>query len=189
MELKKAVPRPGELAERMYGMANAQGGLIIIGVEDSSLAVVGVPDAIPDLSALAGRKVIAVDADSARLHDFAKAATEAAAEGLNLQFCRVVINYDLPWSPQKIEQRIGRVHRIGQTQEVFVFNFCQAGSIEEQLLRDYVLHGGLIVGNADCGMKAFSQSFTALGTRLFPAYVFRPLPPDHPPWFHGPTTR
>src|SRR6266704_3378530 len=46
----------------------------------ATLAVVGVPDAIPDLSALAGRKVIAVDADSARLHDFAKAATEAAAE-------------------------------------------------------------------------------------------------------------
>ena len=46
----------------------------------ATLAVVGVPDAIPDLSALAGRKVIAVDADSARLHDFAKAATAAAAE-------------------------------------------------------------------------------------------------------------
>src|SRR5256714_7000574 len=46
----------------------------------ATVAVVGVPDAIPDLSALAGRKVIAVDADSARLHDFAKAATEAAAE-------------------------------------------------------------------------------------------------------------
>ncbi len=45
VELKKAVPRPGELAERMCGMANAQGGLIIIGVEDSSLTVVGVPDA------------------------------------------------------------------------------------------------------------------------------------------------
>ena len=44
VELKKAVPRPGELAERMCGMANAQGGLIIIGVEDSSLEVVGVPD-------------------------------------------------------------------------------------------------------------------------------------------------
>jgi predicted HTH transcriptional regulator len=45
VELKKAVPRPGELAERMCGMANAQGGVIIIGVEDSSLKVVGVPDA------------------------------------------------------------------------------------------------------------------------------------------------
>src|SRR5712692_7075698 len=45
VELKKAVPRPGELAERMCGMANAQGGLIIIGVEDSSLKIVGVPDA------------------------------------------------------------------------------------------------------------------------------------------------
>ena len=41
-------------------------------------------------------------------------ATEAAAEGVNLQFCSLVINYDLPWNPQRIEQRIGRCHRYGQ---------------------------------------------------------------------------
>ena len=42
------------------------------------------------------------------------AATEAAGEGINLQFCSLVINYDLPWNPQRIEQRIGRCHRYGQ---------------------------------------------------------------------------
>jgi superfamily II DNA or RNA helicase len=50
-------------------------------------------------------------------------ATEAAAEGLNLQFCNVVVNYDLPWNPQRIEQRIGRCHRYGQAFDVVVVNF------------------------------------------------------------------
>ena len=50
-------------------------------------------------------------------------ATEAAAEGLNLQFCSLVINYDLPWNPQRIEQRIGRCHRYGQKHDVVVVNF------------------------------------------------------------------
>lgn len=50
-------------------------------------------------------------------------ATEAAAEGLNLQFCSLVINYDLPWNPQRIEQRIGRCHRYGQKYDVVVVNF------------------------------------------------------------------
>ena len=50
-------------------------------------------------------------------------ATEAASEGLNLQFCSLVINYDLPWNPQRIEQRIGRCHRYGQKYDVVVVNF------------------------------------------------------------------
>jgi hypothetical protein len=50
-------------------------------------------------------------------------ATESAAEGINLQFCSLVINYDLPWNPQRIEQRIGRCHRYGQKHDVVVINF------------------------------------------------------------------
>ncbi|MCP3776499.1 hypothetical protein NLX71_24960 [Paenibacillus sp. MZ04-78.2] len=50
-------------------------------------------------------------------------ATEAAAEGLNLQFCSLIVNYDLPWNPQRIEQRIGRCHRYGQRSDVVVVNF------------------------------------------------------------------
>lgn len=50
-------------------------------------------------------------------------ATEAAAEGINLQFCSLVVNYDLPWNPQRIEQRIGRCHRYGQNYDVVVINF------------------------------------------------------------------
>jgi len=49
--------------------------------------------------------------------------TEAGAEGLNLQFCNLVVNYDLPWNPQRVEQRIGRCHRYGQSRDVLVVNF------------------------------------------------------------------
>jgi len=60
--------------------------------------------------------------------------TESGGEGRNLQFADTLINYDLPWNPMKIEQRIGRVHRYGQTREVSVFNLCTAGSLEARIL-------------------------------------------------------
>lgn len=59
-------------------------------------------------------------------------ATEAAAEGMNLQFCSMVVNYDLPWNPQRVEQRIGRAHRFGQKHNVVVVNFSNKGNIAEQ---------------------------------------------------------
>jgi len=59
-------------------------------------------------------------------------ATEAAAEGINLQFCSMLVNYDLPWNPQRVEQRIGRVHRFGQKYNVVVVNFSNRGNIAEQ---------------------------------------------------------
>lgn len=58
-------------------------------------------------------------------------ATEAGAEGLNLQFCSLVINYDLPWNPQRVEQRIGRCHRFGQKYDVVVINFINSNNIVE----------------------------------------------------------
>jgi superfamily II DNA or RNA helicase len=61
--------------------------------------------------------------DHFRDHASILIATEAAAEGMNLQFCSLVINYDLPWNPQRIEQRIGRCHRYGQKHDVVVINF------------------------------------------------------------------
>lgn len=59
-------------------------------------------------------------------------ATEAASEGINLQFCSMMINYDLPWNPQRIEQRIGRIHRMGQKYDVVVVNFSNISNIAEQ---------------------------------------------------------
>jgi len=60
--------------------------------------------------------------------------TEIGGEGRNLQFCHQMLNYDLPWNPMKIEQRIGRIHRIGQEQEVMIYNLCAAGSVEDYIL-------------------------------------------------------
>jgi superfamily II DNA/RNA helicase len=59
-------------------------------------------------------------------------ATEAAAEGINLQFCSMLVNYDLPWNPQRIEQRIGRCHRYGQKYDVVVVNFLNTRNAADQ---------------------------------------------------------
>jgi len=61
-------------------------------------------------------------------------ATEAAGEGINLQFCHLMINYDIPWNPNRLEQRMGRVHRYGQTKEVFVFNLVAEDTREGRVL-------------------------------------------------------
>ncbi|MCP5099819.1 MAG: DEAD/DEAH box helicase, partial [Chloroflexi bacterium] len=60
--------------------------------------------------------------------------TEAAGEGRNLQFCHIMINFDLPWNPQRIEQRVGRIHRVGQANRVEIFNLSAQGTIEDYLL-------------------------------------------------------
>ena len=60
--------------------------------------------------------------------------TEAAGEGRNLQFCRTMINFDLPWNPMRIEQRVGRIHRVGQTREVNIFNLSAEGTVEDYIL-------------------------------------------------------
>jgi SNF2 family DNA or RNA helicase len=94
------------------------------------------------------------DAAIARFRDEADVllSTGSGGEGRNLQFADTVINFDLPWNPMRLEQRVGRVHRIGQDRDVFIFNFCQARTIEEHLLR--VLHDKvnmfeLVVGEMD----------------------------------------
>ena len=59
-------------------------------------------------------------------------ATEAAGEGINLQFCHLMTNYDLPWNPTRLEQRLGRIHRIGQMRDVYAFNFVATSSEDGQ---------------------------------------------------------
>jgi len=80
-------------------------------------------------------------------------ATEAAAEGINLQFCSMVVNYDLPWNPQRIEQRIGRCHRYGQLYDVVVVNFLNSDNevenrVYELLEQKYKLFQG-VFGSSD----------------------------------------
>ncbi len=67
-------------------------------------------------------------------------ATEAAGEGINLQFCHLLINYDLPWNPTRLEQRLGRIHRIGQERDVYAFNFVA----DESEAGDPIIEGSIL---------------------------------------------
>ena len=68
-------------------------------------------------------------------------ATEAAGEGINLQFCHLMINYDMPWNPTRLEQRLGRIHRIGQERAVYAYNFVATDSEDGQpIVEGRILH-------------------------------------------------
>src|SRR5437879_9733 len=85
-------------------------------------------------------------------------APRAGSEGRNLQFCNVLVNYDLPWNPMVVEQRIGRLHRIGQTREVHIVNLDAAGTIEAyilQLLDQKIKLFELVVGELDLILGEF----------------------------------
>jgi SNF2 family DNA or RNA helicase len=60
--------------------------------------------------------------------------TEAGGEGRNLQFCRIMVNFDLPWNPMRIEQRIGRIHRLGQKRDTRIYNFTTRDTLEDHVL-------------------------------------------------------
>jgi len=78
--------------------------------------------------------------------------TDAGGEGRNLQFCHRMVNYDLPWNPMKVEQRIGRVHRLGQDHDVDVHSFIARGTVESyvlQLLHVKLRMFELVVGELD----------------------------------------
>ena len=84
-------------------------------------------------------------------------ATDAASEGLNLQFCSFVVNYDLPWNPQRIEQRIGRCHRYGQKNDVVVVNLLNLDNLAEQrlleLLTDKLKIFNQVLGSSDSTLE------------------------------------
>ena len=93
--------------------------------------------------------------------------TESGAEGRNLQFCHQLINYDMPWNPMRVEQRIGRLHRLGQKHEVAIFNLSSNATIESHVL-DLLAHKirmfELVIGELDLilGILDSSKSFEDL---------------------------
>lgn len=109
-------------------------------------------------------------------------ATEAGAEGINLQFCALVVNYDLPWNPQRVEQRIGRCHRYGQKHDVVVVNFLNQSNAADrrvlELLSDkFHLFDGVfgasdeILGRIESGVDIERQIATIYDTCRTPAEV------------------
>jgi len=96
--------------------------------------------------------------------------TEAAGEGRNLQFCHVMINFDLPWNPMQIEQRLGRIHRIGQRHEVLLVNLLSRGTIEEHIasvLEAKINLFELVIGELDMILGRIEDDFD------FESSVFR----------------
>ena len=86
-------------------------------------------------------------------------ATEAAGEGINLQFCHLLVNYDLPWNPTRLEQRLGRIHRIGQLRDVHAFNFVATSSEDGEP----VIEGRILERLLD----KLERMRTAMGDRVF----------------------
>jgi SNF2 family DNA or RNA helicase len=96
--------------------------------------------------------------------------TECGGEGLNFQFCRNVVNFDLPWNPMRLEQRIGRVHRLGQRRNVNIFNLVTLNTIEEHIL--YLLHEKIgmfemVVGELDAILGAADSTFETSLAQIF----------------------
>ncbi|MEU5547786.1 DEAD/DEAH box helicase [Streptomyces sioyaensis] len=99
--------------------------------------------------------------------------TESAGEGRNLQFCHVMINMDLPWNPMQIEQRLGRLHRIGQKQDVVLTNLVAQGTIEQRIL--HILESKinlfeLVVGELDMILGRVDEDFD-FETSVFDAFA------------------
>lgn len=86
-------------------------------------------------------------------------ATEAAGEGINLQFCHLMINYDIPWNPNRLEQRMGRIHRIGQDSDVYIFNFVAEQSEDGEPIVEGKILARLLL--------KLEEMRAALGNRVF----------------------
>lgn len=87
-------------------------------------------------------------------------ATEAGGEGINLQFCHQMINFDLPWNPMRVEQRIGRIHRLGQEHDVMIYNLSTQGTIEEHilnLLHEKINMFEMVIGQLDVILERFEK--------------------------------
>jgi superfamily II DNA or RNA helicase len=116
--------------------------------DEKKLVIVHYRDTLDHLAALLSRERLAFarfegslsgpekDAAIARFRDKVPIllCTESGGEGRNIQFCNTLVNFDVPWNPMAIEQRIGRIDRIGQQREVFVFNLVSRGTLEERIL-------------------------------------------------------
>lgn len=96
-------------------------------------------------------------------------ATEAGGEGINLQFCHHMINFDLPWNPMRVEQRIGRVHRLGQAHDVKIYNLSTKNTIEENiltLLHEKINMFEMVIGELDTILERLDKK-KSIETSLF----------------------
>ncbi|WP_440992065.1 DEAD/DEAH box helicase [Haloarchaeobius baliensis] len=100
--------------------------------------------------------------------------TDAMSEGRNLQFCNIMVNYDLPWNPMRVEQRIGRIHRIGQKRNVYIFNMALKDTIEEYVLEKLYHKIDLFqqsVGELSSILSRLEESGTSFEDEIFERLV------------------
>jgi len=98
--------------------------------------------------------------------------TEAGGEGQNFQFCSNVVNYDLPWNPMRVEQRVGRVHRIGQEEDVHIHNLAMVGTIEEYILKllfDKINLFKMTIGDLDLLFE--DDGLSKMPSEIFESYM------------------
>src|SRR5271167_5276479 len=95
------------------------------------------------------------------------AATEAAGEGINLQCCHVLFNYDIPWNPNRLEQRMGRIHRYGQTKDCLIFNFFSPATREGRVFQK--LFERIKKIEEDLDPQRTGKVFNVLGSDVLPA--------------------
>jgi helicase-like protein len=112
-------PRPGRLNQHRFRQVSPAQRLAGVVVQPAQLGVRG-----PDEDA--------VDAVLVRPDEVGE---RAAGEGINLQCCHILFNYDIPWNPNRLEQRMGRIHRYGQPRDCLIFNFVATNTIEGHVLR------------------------------------------------------
>ena len=137
----------------------------------AAVAAAGLPAVVYDgaLSRVDKERAIAAFRDEAPV----LLTTEAAGEGRNLQFCHVMVNVDLPWNPMRIEQRLGRLHRIGQDHDVMLTNLVGKGTVEERILAvlETKIHlFELVVGELDMILGRVAEDFDFEGA-VFASYV------------------
>jgi SNF2 family DNA or RNA helicase len=137
----------------------------------SELSIQGIPAAIYHGSLTRGDKEKAISAFRDEVPVLLS--TESAGEGRNLQFCHMMVNIDLPWNPMQIEQRLGRLHRVGQTRDVVLTNLVARGTIEQRIL--HVLEAKinlfeLVVGELDMILGRVDDDFD-FEASVFDAYV------------------
>jgi SNF2 family DNA or RNA helicase len=134
---------------------------------ERSMAARGIRTSVFHGGLSATEKELAID--RFRRHAQVLISTEAGGEGRNLQFCRTIVNYDLPWNPMRVEQRIGRIHRLGQKRDIYIYNFTTENTVETyvlELLIKKIRMFELVIGEMDMILGSLEEQ-GAFENRVF----------------------
>lgn len=175
VELADAIDDNAKLRGLDRVMAEREGEKVIIFTQfletlaylERSLTARGVKVSVFHGGLSASEKELAID--RFRRQSQVLISTEAGGEGRNLQFCRTIVNYDLPWNPMRVEQRIGRIHRLGQKRDIYIYNFTTDDTVETyvlELLIKKIRMFELVIGEMDMILGSLEEQ-GAFENRVF----------------------